>query len=152
MRSARVYNRGCLILTAPKGAAMPNLPAIDQQITFLYTRDLAASAHFYESILGLSLALDQGSCRIYGVCGTAFVGLCQRDDAPLQPAGVIFTLVTDDVDGWYAALKARGVEFEEPPAHNPHYQIYHCFLRDPNGYLIEIQRFDRPLSDGNHDQ
>ncbi|MGC9334228.1 MAG: VOC family protein, partial [Anaerolineae bacterium] len=19
--------------------------------------------------------------------------------------------------------------------------IYHCFLRDPNGYLIEIQRF-----------
>ncbi|OQY24133.1 MAG: hypothetical protein DRJ03_06405 [Chloroflexi bacterium] len=24
---------------------------------------------------------------------------------------------------------------------NPRYNIYHCFLRDPNGYLIEIQRF-----------
>jgi hypothetical protein len=22
--------------------------------------------------------------------------------------------------------------------------IYHCFLRDPNGYLIEIQRFLDP--------
>jgi catechol 2,3-dioxygenase-like lactoylglutathione lyase family enzyme len=32
-------------------------PAIDQQITFLYTRDLAATARFYEHVLGLTLAL-----------------------------------------------------------------------------------------------
>jgi catechol 2,3-dioxygenase-like lactoylglutathione lyase family enzyme len=42
-----------------------NPPAIDQQITFLYTRDLAATAQFYEGILGLKIALDQGDCRIY---------------------------------------------------------------------------------------
>jgi len=40
-------------------------PPIDQQITFLYTRDLATTAQFYEEILGLRLALDQGDCRIY---------------------------------------------------------------------------------------
>jgi len=38
---------------------------IAEQITFLYTRDIAASARFYEEVLGLELALDQGGCRIY---------------------------------------------------------------------------------------
>jgi catechol 2,3-dioxygenase-like lactoylglutathione lyase family enzyme len=45
------------------------------------------------------------------------------------------------VDGWYEHLSARGVAFEKPPQINPQYRIYHCFLRDPDGYLIEIQRF-----------
>jgi len=39
-------------------------PPIDQQITFLYTRDLATTARFYEQVLGLPLAVDQGDCRI----------------------------------------------------------------------------------------
>ena len=37
------------------------------QITFLYTPDLEATAHFYEEILTLPLKLDQGTCRIYQV-------------------------------------------------------------------------------------
>ena len=78
-----------------------------------------------------------------GVAGDAFVGFCQRPEAP-RPAGVILTFVTDEVDAWCEQLKERGVEFEQDPAHNPEYEIYHCFLRDPNGYLLEIQRFDNP--------
>lgn len=124
---------------------MPDLP-IDQQITFLYTRDLDATAAFYEEVLRLPLVRDQGDCRIYRVSSTGYLGFCRRVDTPDQPAGIILTLITPDVDGWYAALQARGVAFEKPPAANPHYHIYHCFLRDPNGYLIEIQRFDDPLT------
>jgi predicted enzyme related to lactoylglutathione lyase len=116
-----------------------------QQITFLYTRSLAKVIPFYEEVLGLTLARDQGGCRIYHVCGDAYVGMCERDYAPEKPEGVIFTIVVDDVDGWYQALSTRGAIFETPPKHNPQYGIYHCFLRDPNGYLIEIQRFDDPL-------
>ena len=37
---------------------------IAQHITFLDTRDLARTADFYERILGLRLARDQGTCRI----------------------------------------------------------------------------------------
>jgi hypothetical protein len=37
---------------------------------------------------------------------------------------------------------ARAAAFETPPRANPKYKIYHCFLRDPDGYQIEIQRFD----------
>jgi len=115
-----------------------------QQITLLYTRDLAATAAFYEETIGLPLILDQGSCRIYQVAAGAFVGFCQRNDAPQPPAGIIVTFVTADVDGWHARLAARGVAFEKPPALNPTYNIEHCFLRDPNGYLLEIQRFLDP--------
>ncbi|MBN2472484.1 MAG: VOC family protein [Anaerolineae bacterium] len=117
-----------------------------QFVTFLYTPDLALTARFYEDVIGLELVRDQGDCRIYRVSGGGYLGFCQRADAPRQPGGVILTLVTDAVDDWYAALVARGVIFEKPPAANPKYAIYHCFLRDPNGYLIEIQRFDDPLT------
>ncbi|NWF68583.1 MAG: VOC family protein [Chloroflexi bacterium] len=117
-------------------------PAIDSQITFLYTRDLQRCARFYEDIIGLTLWRDQGTCRIYQVAGSAYVGFCQRDETkPGAEQQIIFTLVTEDVDGWYRALVTRGVHFEKAPAVNPKYHIYHCFLRDPDGYLIEIQRF-----------
>lgn len=113
-----------------------------QQITFLYTPDIATTARFYEDILGLPLVLDQGSCRIYRVSANGFLGFCRRAGA--SPTGVIVTFVTQDVDGWHVQLAARGVIFEKTPAFNPDYNIYHCFLRDPNGYLLEIQRFCDP--------
>jgi len=119
-----------------------------QQITFLDTRDLTRTADFYERILGLRLARDQGICRIYHVSGTAYLGFCQRPDAPdapAEPQGITLTLVTDRVDDWCAQLKREGVEFVKEPADNPPYRIYNAFVRDPNGYLIEIQRFWEPL-------
>ncbi|MEM7031743.1 MAG: VOC family protein [Chloroflexota bacterium] len=118
-------------------------PSLDQQVTFFYTQDLAATTHFYETIMGLSLVLDQGICRIYAVSPDGFVGFCQRESGP-QPDGVIFTLVTHEVDAWYTYLLEQEVSFEKPPQHNPTYNIYHCFLRDPNGYLLEIQQFLDP--------
>lgn len=125
-------------------------PPFSSQITFLYTPDLAATAHFYEEMLTLPLKLDQGSCRIYQVSQDGYLGFCQRDDAPQESSApakhdVIMTLVTSEVDGWYQRLSSRGVIFEKPPSVNSKYNIYHCFLRDPNGYLIEIQRFLHPF-------
>jgi catechol 2,3-dioxygenase-like lactoylglutathione lyase family enzyme len=117
--------------------------AIDAQITFCYTADLEATARFYEDVLGLRLALDQGTCRIYETAAGAYLGFCARAETA-EPSGIILTLVTEDVDGWHERLTARGAVFEDPPEHNPEYDIYHCFLRDPNGYRIEIQRFDDP--------
>ena len=116
-------------------------PPIDQLITFLYTRDLAATARFYEDVLGLPLVVDQGDCRIYQVSRDGLLGFCQRAEAPEQPAGIIVTIVTPDVDTWYSQLVKQGVAFAKAPAHNSRYRIYHCFLHDPNGYLVEIQSF-----------
>ena len=119
-------------------------PSIDQLVTFIYTQDLAATMHFYEDVMGLSLVLDQGSCRIYRISADGFLGICESDTAPTQSRGIIITLATHDVDGWYHYLTERGVTFEKPPAPNPSYNIYHCFVRDPNGYLLEIQQFLDP--------
>lgn len=118
---------------------------ITQHVTFLDTRDLARTADFYERILGLRLARDQGACRIYHVCGGAYVGFCQRADAPHPAPHVTLTLVTDHVDEWFARLRAHGAEIVKAPADNPPYRIYNGFARDPSGYLVEIQRFWEPL-------
>lgn len=115
----------------------------ESQITFLGTQDLGATAEFYEHALGLPLVLDQGRCRIYRVAEGAYLGFCKREQVQATE-GVIVTLVAADVDGWCDKLREHGVKIEKEPACNPEYQIYHCFLRDPNGYLVEIQRFEDP--------
>lgn len=119
-------------------------PSFQQQITFLYVRDLARSADFYGRLLGLPLALDQGSCRIYRVGRDAFLGLCVARQPERGPAGVIVTLVSADVDGWARYLTDQGVALDKAPVYNPRFNIYHLFLRDPDGYTVEIQRFLDP--------
>ena len=127
---------------------MSKRPPIEQQVTFLHARNLAETAVFYEQILGLKLVLDQGSCRIYATGGDAYLGFCQtvgeHMQAPPAVNHIMLTLVTSDVDGWHAYLLEKGVVIEKPPTLNEKFNIYQCFLRDPNGYLIEIQTFLDP--------
>ncbi|MDX1540487.1 MAG: VOC family protein [Geminicoccaceae bacterium] len=116
----------------------------EQAVTFVYTDDLERSAAFYGDRLGLRLVLDQGACRIFEAAPNAFIGACRRGRRSPSPDGVILTLVTQDVDGWYERLKAQGLSIDRPPKANPEFGIYHFFVEDPEGYLIEIQRFDSP--------
>ncbi len=113
-------------------------------ITFLYTRDLANTVHFYEQILGLVRIVDQGDCLIWRVSPESYLGFCQRATAPEKPEGVIFTFITEDVDEWASRLREHGIPLEKEPALTERYGIYNCFFRDPNGYLLEIQRFVDP--------
>ncbi len=119
----------------------------DSQMTFCYTTDLEEASRFYGELLGLPMVLDQGGCRIFRSAPAAYIGFCRKAEAP-EPGAVILTLVTEDVDGWYDRLREAGVAFEKEPALNPEYNIYHCFLRDPAGYLVEIQRFEDPRWEG----
>lgn len=122
-----------------------------QSVTFLYAADLAASRRFYAEVLGLPLVLEQGSgaCAIYAAApgARAFLGLCRargpREIAdPRTPGGVVFTLVAEDVEAWHARLVAAGVPVLGPPAYSAEYGITGFFFRDPDGYLLEIQRFE----------
>ena len=124
------------------------MPSFDQQVTFLYVKDLEKSARFYGETLALQLVLDQGLARIYRIGrSTAFLGIClssavqQAPPPDRAPLGVIVTFVTDDVDGIYDELRSKGVAFETVPTVNAAYKIYNCFFRDPDGYLLEIQKF-----------
>ena len=120
-------------------------PEINQQITFLHAHDLDETRRFYNEVLGLRIARDQEVCLIIQVKEQAYLGFCQHIE-PIPPGRkVILTLVSDDVDGWYSVLKENGFNLIDPPIANSQYQIYHFFITDPNGYWIEIQRFDQPL-------
>lgn len=122
-----------------------------QQVTFCYVPDLEATAAFYEDVLGLTKVLDQGACRIYHVAAGAFMGFCtQTANVPGHVAeGVILTFVVGtsaEVDAWatYLHESGGGEWIDNGPIHNEQFNIYHLFLRDPSGYLVEIQAFLDP--------
>ena len=117
----------------------------DEQITFLYVADMDRAAPFYGDVLGLPLVLVQpAGCRIYRSSAGAYIGLCAaREDKGPGGDGVVLCLVTQDVDGWFDRLSKAGVACDGPPRLNPTYGIYHFYFRDPDGYLLEIQRFEK---------
>ncbi len=130
-------------------------PLIKQQITFLSCPDLGAMDKFYGGVLGLEPVLDQGVCHIYHVAAGGYLGFCRPTThlKDAQSEAVILTLVVDgrpDVDAWYAYLLSRNMTeyIEREPVYNPQYRIYHLFLRDPAGYLVEIQAFEDPAWHG----
>lgn len=122
------------------GAGVP----FDYQITFVYTKDLEASARFYEEVLDLTLVqVQEGGCRIYRSAGGAYLGVCrERAGRTAGGSGVILCFVVEDVEDWHDRLVAAGVEIEVPPTYSERFGVFHIFFRDPNGYLLEIQRFD----------
>jgi len=116
----------------------------DHQIVFIYVRDLKNSSAFYEGIMGFPLVLDQGSCRIIQTAEGGYLGYCSQGEKSPGEKNLILTLVTTQVDDWYAYLQEKGVKIFDPPKINPKYDIYHFFLKDPDGYLVEIQQFLNP--------
>lgn len=116
-----------------------------QQITFLHSNDINTTKHFYCDVLGLPLVRDQGTCVILGVSESAFLGFCEHITPIQSDRSLILTLVSDNVDEWFNELTEKGIRVISEPVHNPKYHIYHFFFYDPDGYWIEIQRFDEPI-------
>jgi hypothetical protein len=116
----------------------------DQQVTFIYTTDLASGSAFMAEKLGLELALNQNdTCHIYKVTPTSFLGICVNREPPENP-GVTYSFVTPDVDGTYETLRGRGVVFEAPPAYSERFKVYSTFFQGPENYRFELQEFRDP--------
>jgi lactoylglutathione lyase len=111
-------------------------------ITFLYYRDLPAAMRFYEEVLGLRLAIDQGWSKIYGITATGYVGLVDETRGshranPIKPVQLCIRVA--DVDAWYAWIAAQGVEGLRGPRISTELKIKVFVFNDPEGYQIEIQ-------------
>ena len=119
-------------------------PPITQQVTFIYTTDLAAGSDFMANKIGLKLVLNQfDTCHIFRAAPNAFIGVCTNRPPPGEP-GVTYTFVPPDVDGMYETLKARGVVFNGPPELSERFNVYACFFGGIENYRFEIQEFRNP--------
>ena len=115
----------------------------DSGITFLKTNDLEKTTFFYTEVMGFQLALKQAECRIFQICENCYLGFCHTEDATGSDE-IVITIEMQDVDGFYEYLVSKDIHIKVPPRQNDKYQIYQMFLHDPNGYLLEIQRFQDP--------
>lgn len=117
----------------------------DYAITFFYYDDIMKVVPFYEELLGFELVLDQKMARIYRIAGNSYFGIVDGNRGHLrhQPrSAVLLTIVSEDVPGWHAKLKAAGVKGLSEQLRGTYCE--HFFFEDPAGYAIEIQRFHNP--------
>ena len=116
------------------------------QITFIYSREPEAAHRFYREVLRLPLIVEQdGGCSIYRTAPGAYLGVCrEREGRESNQKGLVVCFVCDDVDGVYRMLVDAGVDVVQPPSHSAAFGVYSCFFRDPDGHLLEVQRFDDP--------
>lgn len=123
-------------------------PATDVQkvITFFYYRDLPRAMAFYEQVIGLTLAIDQGWSKIYHIGGAAHVGLVDESrgmQRASNPKPVQLCIRVADVDAWYAYARARDLAGLSDLFENDALGIRAFVFNDPEGYQIEIQSATR---------
>jgi catechol 2,3-dioxygenase-like lactoylglutathione lyase family enzyme len=109
----------------------------------LRVESVRRSIEFYGGKLGFSVEIDKtpqfAMIRVGGPQGGT-IGLLPIDGSSFtsreQRAGIHIELTTDDLDRLYEELKARGVEFFEPP----HEELWERSMRayDPDGYTVEF--------------
>ena len=106
-------------------------------IIFFKTTNIEDLHKFYTGIVGATLWLDQGGCRIYKF-GNLLFGFCQRDSID---NGALLTFCYPDkksVEKMYARLSYAA---QAAPVDNDDYRIYHFYAEDPDGRSIEFQYF-----------
>jgi catechol 2,3-dioxygenase-like lactoylglutathione lyase family enzyme len=125
---------------------------------FITSADVARSRDFYADVLGGEILRDGVPSILALANGWVIinVGGGPTDDKPtvtLEPptdlnrASSFLNIRVADCQAIYDEWSARGAEFLTPPT--DHGTEIRCFLRDPDGYLIEVGQHvfaDQPAS------
>jgi catechol 2,3-dioxygenase-like lactoylglutathione lyase family enzyme len=119
----------------------------------LTVESVERSLAYYGGLLGLKVEVNAapafGMVRVPGA-GGGTIGLLGPAEAkkegveamtPAQRRGIHVELSTDDLDGLYADLKARGVVFHAPPHDEPWERSMTAL--DPDGYAVEFAQGKR---------
>ncbi|MDL2225981.1 VOC family protein [Eubacteriales bacterium OttesenSCG-928-M02] len=116
----------------------------NSQITFLYFADLDAAIPFFEEILGLTKAMDEGWCKVWQVAEKAFLGgvdVSHGSVAVKERSGTLISITVPDVDAAYEELVQKGVAIEKQPHTSSRIPLRSFFIKGPEGYDFEIQQF-----------
>ena len=118
---------------------------------FLTVADIERSARYYEKVFGgriLSLGDSQGASGHIQIANTWLIVNVGGGPTPDKPTVTLSVLADPDkvnsfmnirvadIHACYALWKSRGAEFITPPI--PKYGEIRCYIRDPDGYIIEV--------------
>jgi len=98
--------------------------------------DAARAKDFYQKVLGMKLLFDADSLAFFQ-CGEVRL-MISPSDAPPGERTILYFRVPD-IQQAHAALRARGVEFIQPPhmvARMPDHELWLAFLKDPEGNTL----------------
>lgn len=130
--------------------AQTNLPAPSEGFVvthFLTVRDVARARRFYSDVLGGKVVLEENPC-IVELANTWIImnpgGGPTPDkphvtlEPPNDPATVssFMNIRVADIHACYELWRGRGAEFLTPPIDRK--AELRCYMRDPDGYLIEV--------------
>ncbi len=110
-------------------------------LIFFRTQKLEEITLFYQEKAGMSVWLEQNGCRILKH-GNLLLGFCEREEAEIEGIITFFYDTRAEVDAIYEKFSDKA---ESMPRYNPDYDIYHFFSRDPEGRVIEFQKFESQL-------
>ena len=116
---------------------------------FLTVADVERSAHYYEKVFGARiLTMGDGNAPPYLQLANIWmilnVGGGPTPDKPTVTLSVpdpnhitsFMNFRVADIQACYELWKSRGAEFLTPPI--PKYGEIRCYIRDPDGYIIEV--------------
>src|SRR3984893_12603400 len=114
---------------------------------FITVRKVARSRDFYSRVLGGTVILEENPCTVRlsnswiimnpgGLPSPGKRGLSVVDYERGDTPSIYLTLRVADIQAGYEEWKAKGAEFVTPPIDRG--AEIRCYLRDPDGYLIEV--------------
>jgi catechol 2,3-dioxygenase-like lactoylglutathione lyase family enzyme len=128
-------------------ASMP-APAEGMVMTlFITVRSVARSRDFYTRVLGGTVVLAENPCIVKLANSWIIMnpggpptpdkpGISVVNYEPGDTTSIFLNLRVADIQACYEDWKAKGAEFVTPPIDRE--AEIRCYLRDPDGYLIEV--------------
>ena len=114
---------------------------------FITVRKVAVSRDFYSRVLGGTVVLEENPCMVKlsnswiimnpgGPPTPDKPGISVVDYQPSDTTSIFMNLRVADIQAFYVEWKAKGAEFVTPPIDRG--AEIRCYIRDPDGYLIEV--------------
>jgi catechol 2,3-dioxygenase-like lactoylglutathione lyase family enzyme len=115
--------------------------------TFITVRSVAQSRDFYSRVLGGTVVMEENPCIVRlsnswilmnpgGPPTPDKPGISVVDYQPGDTTSIFLNLRVADIQASYEEWKAKGAEFVTPPIDRG--AEIRCYMRDPDGYLIEV--------------
>lgn len=105
------------------------------------THDVERAADFYEKVLGLKLLFKAPPGLAFLDCGGVRLMLDRPEKPEFDHASSILYFVVPDIQSAHAAMKGRGVRFEDEPhviARMPDHDLWMTFFPDTEGNLLAL--------------